>query len=140
MLAPSPNPWRRDLIALLRLTGPVAAGRLGIMAMGPPAALVVGRFSSVQLGFLALGLTLPSVAMVAAMGFLQGVPVMSARQIGAGRLDLTGAVFKRGLRYALALGLIMGAGLNLAGPAILNSFNLAPGLADGATAPLRVFS
>ena len=30
----SDSPWRRDLLALLRLTGPVAAARLGVMAMG----------------------------------------------------------------------------------------------------------
>ena len=134
------NLWRRDLIALLRLAGPVAAGRLGIMAMGLTDSLVVGRFSAVQLGFLALGWTLPAVAMVGAMGFLQGVPVMSARHLGAGRPELTGAVFKRGLRYALAIGVLVGGMTAWFGPTVLASFRLAPGLAEGAAGPLRVFA
>ncbi len=96
-MSDSPAPWRHDLAALLRLTLPVASARLGVMTMGLTDALVVGRYSAVQLGYQALGWTLPAVAMVAAMGFLSGVQVMTARYRGAGRADLTGGVFKRGL-------------------------------------------
>jgi MATE family multidrug resistance protein len=140
MLAPSPNPWRRDFAALLRLTGPVAAARLGIMAMGLTDTLVVGRYSSRQLGFLGLGWTLPAVAMVAAMGFLSGVQVMTARYLGQGRPDLTGGVLRRGLGYALGLGVLAGGGLILAGPGILSSFHMAPGLAQGAAPAMRIFA
>jgi MATE family multidrug resistance protein len=136
----SSSPWRRDLDALLRLTGPVAAARLGIMAMGLTDALVVGRYSAEQLGYQALGWTLPAVAMVGAMGFLSGVQVMTARYLGQGRPELTGGVFRRGLAYALALGLGMGALLIALGPALLHAFHLAPGLADGASPPLQVFA
>jgi len=48
--------WRRDPFALLRLTGPVAAARLGVMAMGLTDALVVGRYSA---GVSQLDLALP---------------------------------------------------------------------------------
>ena len=136
----SDSPWRRDLLALLRLTGPVAAARLGVMAMGLTDSLVVGRYSAEQLGFQALGWTLPAVAMVGAMGFLSGVQLMTARYLGQGRPDLAGGVFKRGLAYALALGAGMGALLFWLGPAVMHAFRLAPGLADGATAPLLVFA
>ena len=132
--------WRRDLAALLRLTGPVAAARLGVMAMGLTDALVVGRYSAEQLGYQALGWTLPAVAMVAAMGFLSGVQVMTARYLGQGRPELIGGVFKRGLAYALGIGVVAGAALMLLGPLLLHAFRLAPGLADGAAAPLRVFA
>ena len=134
------NPWRRDLVALLRLTGPVAAARLGVMAMGLTDAIVVGRYSAEQLGYMALGWTLPGVIMVGAMGFLSGVQVMTSRYIGQGRRDLTGGVFRRGLRYALGMGLAAGIVLIIAGPAILKTFNLAPGLAEGSAAPMRIFA
>ncbi|MDB5458394.1 MAG: efflux family protein [Caulobacteraceae bacterium] len=140
IMQPDPNPWRRDLAVLLRLTGPVAAARLGVMAMGLTDALVVGRYSAEQLGFQALGWTLPAVAMVGAMGFLSGVQVMAARYIGEGRPELTGGVLRRGLRYALGLGLGGGLFLILFGPAILESFHMAPGLAQGATPALRIFA
>jgi len=136
----SSSPWRRELLALLRLTGPVAAARLGVMAMGLTDALVVGRYSADQLGYQALGWTLPAVAMVGAMGFLSGVQVMTARYLGQGRPEMTGGVFRRGLAYALALGLGAATLLIAFGPALLHAFRLAPGLADGATAPLRVFA
>jgi MATE family multidrug resistance protein len=134
------SPWRRDLFVLLRLAGPVAAARLGVMAMGLTDAVVVGRYSAEQLGYQALGWTLPAVAMVGAMGFLSGIQVMTARYLGQGRPELTGGVFRRGLAYALALGLGMGALLMGLGPATLHAFRLAPGLADGATAPLLVLA
>ncbi|MEI9890628.1 MAG: MATE family efflux transporter [Caulobacteraceae bacterium] len=110
--------WRRDLAALLRLTGPVAAARLGIMAMGLTDALVVGRYSAEQLGYLALGWTLPGVIMVGAIGFLSGVQVMTSRYIGEGRPELTGGVVRRGLRYALVMGVAAGAVIWVTGPAI----------------------
>ena len=132
--------WRRDLSALLRLAGPVAAARLGVMAMGLSDAVVVGRYSAEQLGYQAMGWALPAVAMVGAMGFLSGVQVMTARCLGQGRPELAGGVFRRGLAYALALGLVMGALLMTLGPATLHAFRLAPGLADGATAPLLVLA
>ena len=91
-MSTSLNPWRRDLAALLRLTGPVAAARLGVMAMGLTDAVVVGRYSAEQLGFQALGWTLPAVVLVGAMGFLSGVQVMTARYLGEGRPELTGGV------------------------------------------------
>jgi MATE family multidrug resistance protein len=132
--------WRRDLAVLLRLAGPVAAARLGVMAMGLTDALVVGRYSAEQLGYQALGWALPGVAVVGAMGFLSGVQVMTSRYIGEGRPELTGAVLRRGLRYALGLGVVLAVLLSLAGPAVLDSFHLAPGLARGATPALRIFA
>lgn len=132
--------WRRDLAALLRLTGPVALTRIGVMAMGLTDAIVVGRYSAIQLSYQALGWTLPAVAMVAAMGFLSGVQVMTARYHGQGRPELTGGVLKRGLRYALGIGLGCGAALYGFGPAVMGLFHLAPGLADGAAPTLRVFA
>jgi MATE family multidrug resistance protein len=134
------NLWHRDLAALLRLTGPVAAARLGIMAMGLTDALVVGRYSAEQLGYQALGWTLPAVVVVGAMGFLSGVQVMTSRHLGQGRPDLTGAVLRRGLRQALGLGLTTGALLALFGPMLLVSLNLAPGLAEGSAPALRIFA
>jgi MATE family multidrug resistance protein len=137
---PTPNPWRRDLGALLRLTGPVAAARLGVMAMGLTDAVVVGRYSATELGYQALGWTLPGTAMVGAMGFLSGVQVMTSRYLGEGRPDLTGGVLRRGLGFALGMGLVMTGVLWLAGPALLGAFHLAPGLAEGAAPVLRLFA
>ncbi|WP_255500736.1 MATE family efflux transporter [Caulobacter sp. 17J80-11] len=125
---------------LLRLAWPVVLARLGIMTMGLTDAIVVGRHSAEQLGFHALGWAPTSVMLTTAVGVLLGVQVMTARRIGEGRRDLTGAVLRRGLVYGAWLGVAAMLALALLGPVFLHHAGLGEALADGATGPLRVFS
>jgi MATE family multidrug resistance protein len=131
---------RAELAELLKLAGPVVASRLGVMVMGLTDALVVGRYSAEQLGFHALAWAPTSVVVTMAIGLLTGVQVMTARAMGEGRRDRTGAVLRRGLSYSLWLG--VGAMLLLlaGGPAFLRALGLEPGLAAGAARALTVFS
>ena len=99
------NLVRKELAELLKLAGPVILGRLGIMIMGLTDAIVVGRYSATQLGYHALGWAPTAVVMTVALGLLSGVQVMTSRAIGEGRLAETGAVLRRGLAYALQMGL-----------------------------------
>src|SRR3978361_2448641 len=100
------RPVRTELAQLLKLAGPVIVSRLGIMAMGLSDAIVVGRYSATQLGYHALGWGPTSVIVTMAIGLLSGVQVMTARAIGEGRLHDTGAVLRRGLSYALWVGMV----------------------------------
>lgn len=129
-----------DLSELLRLAGPVIMARLGVMAMGLTDSIVVGRFSATQLGYHALGWAPTAAILVGAMGLLQGVQVMTARYVGAGRIHDTGAVFRRGLVYAFWIGAASALVLILFGPAFLHTLGMDPSLADGASRPLRVFA
>lgn len=129
-----------DLLELLRLAGPVVLSRLGIMVMGLTDAIVVGHFSARQLGFHAMAWAPTSVFVTATVGLLVGVQVMTARAIGAGKRHETGAVLRRGLSYGAWLGVGSATLLALLGPLFLHSMGLKDGLADGATAPLIVFS
>ena len=95
------GPFRTDLSALLRLSGPVVLSRLGIMAMGLTDAIVVGRYSAKELGYHALGWAPTSIVLTLLIGLLTGIQVMTARAIGEGRRDLTGAVLRRGIVYAV---------------------------------------
>lgn len=134
------GPILTDLVELLRLAGPVVLSRLGIMVMGLTDAIVVGHFSAKQLGFHAMAWAPTSVFVTATVGLLVGVQVMTARAIGAGKRHETGAVLRRGLSYGVWLGLASAALLALFGPLFLHGMGLKDGLADGATAPLIVFS
>ncbi len=125
---------------LLRLAGPNVLSRLGIMAMGLTDAIVVGRYSSTELGYHALGWAPTVTVLVAGIGLLMGVQVVTARHIGAGRPERTGAVLRRGLSYALKIGIFSTLALLLAGPFALSHMGLEPALARGATAALLVFS
>lgn len=129
-----------ELSELLRLAGPVILARLGIMTMGLTDAVVVGRFSAEQLGFHALAWAPTGAVLLAGIGLLTGVQVMTARYVGAGQRQATGGVFRRGLVYGFWIGLVSAAILALAGPPFLHHMGLQPGLADGATPPLRVFA
>jgi MATE family multidrug resistance protein len=129
-----------ELTALLRLAGPVVLARLGIMTMGLTDAIVVGRFSPIQLGYHALGWAPTSVMVVVVISLLTGVQVMTSRAIGEGRRHAAGAVLRRGLTYALWLGLASSLLLAVFGPPLLHSVGLGRDLADGAGRVLVIFS
>lgn len=131
---------RAELAELLKLAGPVVLSRLGIMAMGLTDVIVVGRYSATQLGYHALGWAPTSVVLTMAIGLLLGVQVMTARAIGEGRREATGAVLRRGLSYAVWIGLASMVVLMLAGPAFLQNIKLEPDLAQGASRALLVFA
>ena len=131
---------RADLNQLLSLSGPVVLSRLGIMAMGLCDALVVGNYSARQLGYHALAWAPTSVVLTMVVGLLTGIQVMTARRIGEGRRDLTGAVLRRGLLYGFWLSLASSVVLVVGGPPFLHVIGLPKDLADGATLPLVVFS
>ncbi|WP_035304510.1 MATE family efflux transporter [Brevundimonas aveniformis] len=125
---------------LLRLAWPVVLSRLGIMTMGLTDAIVVGRYSSEELAFHALGWAPTSVLLTTAVGLLMGVQVMTARLIGAGRPQEVGAVLRRGISYSLQIGLVSVLVLVLAGPWGMHRIGIEPDLADGASAALIIFS
>lgn len=126
------------LSALLRLAAPVVASRLGIMAMGLVDTVVVGRTSARELSYHALGWAVTGVVLTTALGLLSGVQVMTSQAIGEGREADTGAILRRGLVYAFLVSLACALFLFVAGGPMLVAFDLAPGLAEGATHVLQV--
>lgn len=133
------SPAVAELAALTRLAGPVIVARLGVMAMGLTDAVVVGRFSARELGYHALGWAPTSVVVTAVIGLLVGVQVMTARALGRGDLPETGAVLRRGLAYALVIGVLSAAVLAVIGPIFLRHIGLEADLARGAARVLVVF-
>ncbi len=131
---------RRDLFALLNLAWPVILSRLGIMAMGVTDTVVVGRFSPVELGYQTLGWAPTGVVIMTGAGLLAGVQVITARHIGEGRPEATGGVLRRGLLYALWLGLGIGLALYAFGPWVMGHTGLAPDLALGSGKVLQVLA
>ncbi|MDZ4374532.1 MAG: MATE family efflux transporter [Phenylobacterium sp.] len=134
------SPVRKDLSTLLKLSGPVVLSRLGIMTMGLTDAVVVGRYSATELGYHALGWAPTSVILTAVVGLLTGIQVMTARAMGEGRPERTGAVLRRGLAYSLWIGILSTVVLAITGPPFLHAIGLEKDLADGASRVLLVFS
>ncbi len=131
---------RPALGPMLRLAGPVVVSRIGIMAMGLVDTIVVGRHSAEQLGYHALGWAPTGVVLTTAIGLLSGVQVMTSQAIGEGRRDATGAILRRGLLYAVWLGIGSALLLGLGGGPFMHHVGLDPALADGATPVLQVFA
>ena len=136
----SSHPIRDDLARLGRLAGPVVVSRLGVMTMGLTDTLVVGRHSAIELGYMALGWAVSSTMLGTAMGLLSGVQVMASRASGEGNLPAAGAALRRGLGYALWIGVASTAVLAIAGPLLMGALGLKGDLAKGATGPLLVLA
>ena len=133
-------PWRKSLVALVRLAVPVIGARLGIMTMGLTDVIVVGHYSAHELAYQALGWAPTGVVITATVGLLSGIQVMTARRIGEGRAGQAGAVLRRGLTYAFWIGAISTALLVAAGPGLLRVLGLGDELAEGAGRVLRVLA
>ena len=89
---------------LLRLAGPVAVARLGIMGMGVADTVIVGQLAPKELSHLALGWAPTGMFLVGGIGLLVGVQVLAARAIGEGNRQDAGAILRRGLVLAWIAG------------------------------------
>lgn len=134
------SPVRIELAQLSKLSWPVVLSRLGIMTMGLTDAIVVGRYSAKELGYHALAWAPTSVILTMAIGLLTGVQVMTARAVGAGRREQSGAVLRRGLAYSFWIGIASMVVLAIVGPSFLHVIGLQEDLADGASRALLVFT
>ena len=139
MSFPSPSS-RAATRELLTLAWPVVLARIGIMTMGLTDAIGVGNYSSRELAFSSLAMAPTSVMVTTAVGLLLGVQVMTARRLGEGRRADTGAVLRRGLTYALQLGVAAMLALIVVGPWALTQLNLEDGLGEGSRPALIVFA
>ncbi|RZJ16914.1 MAG: MATE family efflux transporter [Brevundimonas sp.] len=137
MLTP---PTRATLSELLTLAWPVVLARIGIMTMGLTDAIVVGHYASRELAYHSLAWAPSSVVLTTAVGLMMGVQVMTARLLGEGRRSEVGAVLRRGMVYALQIGIVSMIGLMLLGPFGMQHMGLEDGLAEGASPALAVFA
>jgi MATE family multidrug resistance protein len=131
----------RDIGArLLRLAGPVAVARLGIMGMGLADTIMVGQLAPDELAHQAVGWAPTGVLLVGGIGLLTGVQVLSARALGEGAPEKAGAILKRGLVIALIAGFAGAALIWLAAESLLQGFGIAPALAHDAAAVSRILA
>lgn len=131
---------RGSLRELFKLASPVVLSRLGIMAMGLTDAIVVGHYSSVELGYHALGWAPTMVVLTTGVGLLMGVQVLTAQLTGEGRPADAGGVLRRGLLFALGIGVAAGALLYAGAAPFMSAIGLEPSLAAGAARVAQVFA
>lgn len=121
---------RRIAASILRVAGPVALARLGVIAMGLADTIMVGQLAPDELGWQALGWAPTGVFLVTAIGLLAGVQVLTARVVGEGRPEASGAVWRRGLVMGAGAGVIATGLLWAFGEPALLAFGIKPELAE----------
>ena len=130
---------RAAFAALYSLSWPVIMSRLGVVLMSLMDTIIVGQYSSAELGFLMLAQALYWVPAMTSMGLLMGVQVKTSHFLGSGDLHRIGAVFQRALLQAIVLGVVFMVILLLAGLAFLHPI-VTPDMAQGAQIPIVIFA
>jgi MATE family multidrug resistance protein len=131
---------RSQVTALLRLAGPVALARLGIIAMAIEDVVAVGQFAPEELPDQALGWAPTATLLVAAIGLLQGVQVLVARMLGEGRPQDAGAVWRRGVVLGVLTSLVAVVVMVLLGKHIFLAMGIEPVLAAKAAVVMQVLA
>lgn len=131
----------RSFVApLLRIAGPVALARLGIIGMALVDVIVVGQLAARELPHQALGWAPTAVFLVAAIGLLQGVQVLAARSIGEGNKQGAGVVLRRGLILALIAGVLSALLMWLGGESLFTVFGIEADLAAPSTPVMNILA
>jgi multidrug resistance protein, MATE family len=131
----------RSFIApLLRIAGPVALARLGIIGMALVDVIVVGQLAPDELPHQALGWAPTAVFLVAAIGLLQGVQVLAARSIGEKNKQGAGVALRRGLILALIAGVASALLMWLAGERLFTVFGIEGDLAGPSTPVMNILA
>jgi len=125
---------------LLRLAGPVALARLGIIGMAIVDVIVVGQLAPTELPHQALGWAPTAVFLVAAIGLLQGVQVWAARSLGEKNPEGAGVALRRGLVLALIAGLVSMAAMWLAGSRLFSVFGIEADLIPLSTTVMTILA
>lgn len=131
---------RPYVVDLLRLAGPVALARLGIIGMGLADVVVVGQLAPDELPHQALGWAPTAVFLVAAIGLLQGVQVLAARAIGEKNAVGAGVALRRGLVLAMVAGAISAAAMWLPGERLFRAFGVEEALIAPSHAVMMVLA
>lgn len=105
--------WARakDIADLIRLSVPIAVSRMAMMLMGLTDAIVLGQYAPEELAFV-LSSWLPiGVSLGFGIGILLGVQVLTSEMLGTGREAASGRIFRRGLWWAVLMGVVLTLGL-----------------------------
>ncbi|MFK7791500.1 MAG: MATE family efflux transporter [Devosiaceae bacterium] len=102
----TPNTLQWHVKRTLVLAWPVILSRVGVLLMTTMDVVVVGRAGATELAYYVLGYAIID-SLVAVMAGLQlGVPVLASRSIGEDRPSLVAAIWRRGIIFSIAVGLL----------------------------------
>ncbi|MBM10045.1 MAG: MATE family efflux transporter [Magnetovibrio sp.] len=91
---------------MIRLAPPIVLARSGMILIVLVDTVMVGHYGAVELGFLAMGMSLFQPLLVTSIGLIMGTLVLTAHFYGAKKFKECGKVWRRSIAYSLALGII----------------------------------
>lgn len=124
---------------LFRLAWPVMLSRAGIFTLSLADIVMVGRFETGALAGLGLALAVFVPVMVTGVGAMIGIVALSSQSMGAGRPEEAAAMWRRGIAWAIAIGLLASALVLLATP-FLRMIGQPPELVDNAGPIVRLLA
>ena len=118
----------RELKDMLRLALPLVTGQLSAIGMNVIDAMLAGHLDAHTLGAVAVGTSVWSLALVAAIGVMLALPPSVAQLNGAGRFDRIGPLFRQALWLAASLGVLLWIGVRFGGPLLVVAIGVDPRL------------
>jgi MATE family, multidrug efflux pump len=130
----------RELKEMLRLALPLVFGQLSAIGMNVIDAMLAGHLDAHTLGAVAVGTSVWSLALVAAIGVMMALPPSVAQLNGAGRRHEIGALFRQALWLAALLGLLLFAAVRILGPRLVGAIGVDATLIPDVTRFLHAIS
>jgi MATE family multidrug resistance protein len=128
ILRKDPARLRHEFREIFVLALPLILGQLSSIGMNVVDTLLAGHLNAHTLAAVAVGASLWSLAIVAAIGVMMAVPPSVAQLAGAGRHERIGPLFRQTLWLALALGLALFVLIRHAAT-LLHAIGIEPGIA-----------
>lgn len=110
------NTLGRHVRRTLVLAWPMILSRVGLVTMFTMDVIVLGRAGAGPLSEYVLGQAITDSLVAMIIGFLLGVPVLVARETGAGNDAACGTIWRRGLVLAAVTGVLLCLALQFVGP------------------------
>lgn len=109
----------RELKETLRLALPLVFGQLSAIGMTVIDSLLAGHLDAHTLAAVAIGASVWTLAIVAAIGVMMALPPSIAQLSGRGHRAAIGPLFHQALCLALGLGVLLGLGVRFGGSALV---------------------
>ena len=130
----------RELKEMLRLALPLVTGQLSAIGMNVVDAMLAGHLDAHTLGAVAVGTSVWSLALVAAIGVMLALPPSVAQLNGGGRRDEIGPLFRQALWLAVTLGILLWIGVRIGGPVLVAAIGVDARLIPDVTRFLHAIS
>jgi len=138
--APPSSRLRGEIGETLRLALPLILGQLSAVGMNVVDAMLAGHLDAHTLGAVAVGTSVWSLALVAAIGVMLALPPSVAQLAGAGREGEIGPLFRQALWLAGGLGVLLLLAVRTLGPPLITRIGIDPTLLADTAGFLRAIA